>query len=104
MRKLFSILMALCGATMLFAASSTGVRHQQPPRVPVIMAQFADVPFKAASTAASFSDFFNGENYSFESATGSVQQYFRENSFGKYVPTFDVLVAEQRAIGSVSSE
>ena len=91
MRKFFSILIALCGCTMLFAASSTGVRHQQPPRVPVILAQYADVKFKEASTVASLGEFFNGTNYTFESATGSVQQYFRENSFGKYVPVFDVI-------------
>ncbi len=91
MRKILSIVMVLCGSTMLFAASSTGGRHQQPPRVPVILAQYSDVQFKQASTAASFSDFFNGDNYTFESATGSVKQYFRDNSFGKYEPSFDVI-------------
>ena len=62
-----------------------------PPRVIVIMAEFTDTHFRDASTASSFSDFFNSANYTYEGATGSVQQYFNDQSFGQYIPVFDVV-------------
>lgn len=91
MKRLYTIIAALVlAATSMFAAS-TNVRHLQPPRVAVVMAQYKDMAFNTASTAASFNEFFNGANYDFEEATGSVQQYFKDQSFGQYVPTFDVI-------------
>ncbi len=91
MKKLFCIFSALCCCLVAVASSNGGVKHLQPPRVPVIMVQFTDVSFNSAGTTASFADFFNGANYTFGGATGSVQQYFRDNSFGKYVPVFDII-------------
>ena len=74
-----------------WASSNGGVAHLQPVRVPVIMAQFTDVQFNSASTTTSWNDFFNSDNYSYDGATGSVKKYFRENSFGQYVPVFDII-------------
>ena len=72
-------------------ATSGGVRHLCPPHVVVIMAQYTDVKFSTNSTSSSFSEFFNATNYTFEGATGSVQQYFKDQSYGQYVPVFDVV-------------
>lgn len=91
MRKTLCIVSALFNCLMAVASSNGSVKHIQPPRVPVIMVQFADVSFNSASTTASFGEFFNGANYTFAGATGSVQQYFSDNSFGQYVPVFDII-------------
>lgn len=75
----------------LLQAASTNVQHLQPPHVAVIMAQYTDIKFQSASTTASFGEFFNAANYTFEGATGSVQQYFKDQSYGQHVPVFDVI-------------
>ena len=75
--------MCIAGVTATYAVC--------PPRVIVIMAQYTDVQFKSESTQASFSDFFNGNAYMFEGATGSVKQYFKDQSYGQYLPVFDVV-------------
>jgi len=83
-----SLLVLTCTA---FASSNSGVRNVQPVRVPVIMVQYQDVQFKAENDEAGFADFFNGTNYSHAGATGSVKKYFADQSFGLYVPEFDVI-------------
>lgn len=91
MKKKLCIIVAIVSSLTVWASSNGSVKHQQPPRVPVIMVQYTDVQFKSVSTTASFGEFFNAANYTFDGATGSVQQYFYDNSFGKYVPAFDII-------------
>ena len=91
MKRLFTIVATIVLAVTSVFAASTNLRHLQPPRVPVIMAQYSDVKFNTESTVSSFGEFFNAANYDFDGATGSVQQYFKDQSFGQYVPVFDVI-------------
>ena len=91
MRKAILSITALLACVATFASSNGGVRAMQPTRVPVIMAQFSDVQFKAESTVASFGEFFSGADYKYGGATGSVQKYFKDQSFGQYIPQFDVI-------------
>ena len=76
MRKLAFILLLMLCAGMLFASSNGGVRHLQPKRVPVILTNYADVTFKSTDYSA---------------YKASLEQYFAENSFGQYTPTFDFI-------------
>ena len=61
------------------------------PRGLVIMVNFADLAFRSFNTQAAFDEMHNGENYTYGGATGSVREYFRYQSTGHYVPTFDVV-------------
>lgn len=76
MRKLGFIVSLFVCASMAFASSNGGVRHLQPNRVPVILANYTDVTF-------------NNTNYS--AYISSLQQYWADNSFGQYTPSFDVI-------------
>ena len=59
------------------------------PRIPVILVGFSDKAF--TKTAAQFNSFFNTSGYSENNAIGSVWDYYNENSFGQFTPTFEVL-------------
>ena len=61
------------------------------PRGLIILAAFSDREFRAANTLEAFRDMFDGENYSFNGATGSARKYFEDQSFGAYKPVFDVV-------------
>ena len=76
MRKLGTIVSLLMVASMAFASSNGGVRRLQPNRVPVILANYTDVTFKSTDYSAYIS---------------SLQQYWADNSFGQYTPSFEVL-------------
>lgn len=54
----------------------------------VILVEFADVKFK--KTAADFSAMLNQTGYDANGATGSVKDYYVDNSMGKFEPQFDV--------------
>ena len=91
MKKFLLICSALFIAyTSAMNAATSGARVY-PEKVLVVLAQFSDVPFDEASTKEAFSDFFNGANYNYGGATGSIQQYFSDQSYGQYVPQFDVV-------------
>lgn len=65
--------------------------HNMAPRGLVILVNFSDVSFKAANNQAAFNDLMNSTNYTHNSASGSVREYFRAQSNGAYVPDFDVV-------------
>ena len=65
--------------------------HNMAPRGLVILVNFSDVSFKAANNQAAFNDLMNSTNYTHNSASGSVREYFRAQSNGTYVPDFDVV-------------
>ncbi|MBQ7632480.1 MAG: M6 family metalloprotease domain-containing protein [Paludibacteraceae bacterium] len=60
------------------------------PKGLVILVQFQDVSFKAANNATAFDNMLNQEGYSTGGATGSAVDYFKAQSNGAYVPSFDV--------------
>lgn len=59
------------------------------PRILVIMANFTD--YKILSTKAEVDSMFNGLNWTKDGATGSVRQYFHDQSMGAYNPQFDIV-------------
>ena len=75
--KRYELILSLLALTcMAFASSNGGVRHVQPKRVPVILTNYADVKF---------------QNTDYAAYKSSLEQYFADNSFGKYMPTFDII-------------
>lgn len=62
-----------------------GERH-----IPVILIQFKDVKFKLSAVQEKFTALLNEHGYSDNGGTGSVQDYFLDNSGGAFKPVFDV--------------
>ena len=62
-----------------------GERH-----IPVILAAFSDVAFTVQSPAEKFDNLLNQEGYSYDGATGSVRDFYVDNSRGAFTPVFDV--------------
>ena len=58
--------------------------------IPVFLVQFQDVRFSLSNPAQKFNDMLNKEGYSEYNASGSVRDYFLDNSHGEYQPVFDV--------------
>lgn len=75
----------------IIEASQAGIPLNIAPRGLVILAAFSDRDFRAANTLDAFKDMFDGDDYSFNGATGSARQYFEDQSFGAYKPVFDVV-------------
>lgn len=61
--------------------------------IPVIMVQYADTKFQETTTIEKLTRFFNEEGYKEDSSyeRGSVRDYFKAQSRGMFVPTFDVV-------------
>lgn len=70
------------------AASETGIDRTLSPRGPVILVNFADTKF--SSTNAQMTEWAMGSNYSYNGATGSIHQYFKDVSYGEYDLQLDV--------------
>ena len=62
-----------------------GERH-----IPVLLVAFKDVDFKLDEPNKRFSDMLNQNGYSASGATGSVQDYYLDNSHDVFKPVFDV--------------
>ena len=62
-----------------------GTRH-----IPVLMVEFDDVHFTVSDPKGMFDDLLNQEGYSYGGATGSVRDYFVDNSHGQFTPVFDI--------------
>ena len=76
MKRFSFILTLIVCASLAFASSNGGVRHLQPNRVPVILANYTDVTFK---------------NTDYSEYISSLQQYWSDNSFGQYTPAFEIV-------------
>lgn len=82
----------------LRAQSAPGLRttHNDNPithgehHIPVLLVEFSDLSFSISDPAAQFDALLNQKGYSANGATGSVQDYYVDNSGGEYVPVFDV--------------
>lgn len=57
----------------------------------VILVQFSDVKFKSSDPKAQFESYLNEDGYNVNGNLGSVKEYFRENSSGKFVPNYEVV-------------
>lgn len=62
-----------------------GERH-----IPVILIEFQDREFLSSSVADDFSNLLNQRGYSYNGGTGSVRDYYEDNSNGLFKPIFDV--------------
>ena len=62
-----------------------GERH-----IPVFLIEFQDKAFTISNPQASFSNLLNQRGYSYNGATGSVKDYYEENSHNQFRPVFDV--------------
>ena len=60
------------------------LERQTPPRVLVILTEFKNKSFREENGKQVWEQFFSGENV-------SVKRYFSDQSFGNYVPEFDVV-------------
>lgn len=58
-------------------------------KILVLMAAFSDVPF-SSGTKSAFEELLNSKDYTANGATGSVWQYFHDNSGGSFDPKFVV--------------
>lgn len=59
-------------------------------RIPVILVEFQDSRFTIDDPKASFDALLNEKGYSYNGATGSVHDFYEENSHGLYDPVFEV--------------
>ena len=60
--------------------------------IPVVMVQFSDKQFKSTTTVEKMTRYYNEEGYHDETGSvGSVRDYFKAQSGGQFVPTFDVV-------------
>lgn len=66
---------------------ATGVDRLLAPRGPVILVNFTDTMF--THTKEQIIEWATAEDYTQDGATGSILQYFRDNSFGQYCPQLD---------------
>lgn len=57
----------------------------------VILAQFQDTKFNEKSTPEQFDELFNEEGNDYMGGIGSARDYFMDQSFGLFEPTFDVV-------------
>ena len=70
------------------AKAETGTGRLLAPRGAVILVSFSDLDFEA--TNAEMTEWAMGENYTYNGATGSVHQYFFDQSWGQYDLQLDV--------------
>lgn len=61
------------------------------PRGLVILVNFSDSKFANANNQAAMNELMNSDNYTHNGATGSVRQFFSDQSDGQYIPDFDVI-------------
>lgn len=61
------------------------------PRGLVILVNFSDSKFANANNQAAMNELMNSDNYAYDGATGSVRQFFSDQSDGQYTPEFDVI-------------
>ena len=70
-------------------ASSYALTHGER-HIPVILAAFKDQAFTVSSPASKFDALLNTAGYSYNGATGSVKDFYMENSGDAFTPVFDV--------------
>lgn len=76
---------ATAGAWSPWTDLTLGERH-----IPVLLVEFADKPFSVPDPVVWFDRLLNEKGYRENGATGSVQDYYVDNSQGRFTPVFDV--------------
>ncbi|MBQ0119162.1 MAG: M6 family metalloprotease domain-containing protein [Bacteroidales bacterium] len=61
------------------------------PKGLVILVEFADKKFQSSNPPTAIDSLMNGTDYHYDGATGSVRQYFTDQSLGQYTPHFEVV-------------
>ena len=61
------------------------------PRGLVILVNFNNSKFAKTNNQAAMNELMNSDNYTYNGATGSVRQFFSDQSDGQYIPDFDVI-------------
>lgn len=79
------------GAPMRKIAQATSNDEVKKVRGMVILAEFQDVKFSENGTKENISALMNEEGNDYMGGIGSARDYFLDQSFGKFDPTFDVL-------------
>ena len=75
-------------------SASGSVQSIGAPTIPVIMVEFADKKFAEGTTPEKLTRLFNEKGYADEPmAAGSVKDFFETQSFGLFVPSFDVVAS-----------
>lgn len=57
----------------------------------VILAEYSDISFSASTGKEAFENLLNQPGYNYKGATGSVSDYYRDQSYGLFTPEFDVV-------------
>ena len=79
------------------ATSRHAIAPQRAPRINLaprgllILVNFSDITFNERNNQLAFDSLANGENYTYNGATGSCKSYFEVQSNGQYSPEFDVI-------------
>ena len=82
--------MRRAASRMRAAAAQASSLTQGTHRIPVILVAFKDTGFSIEDPAAAFDALLNEADYSANGGTGSVRDFYVENSHGQYTPVFDV--------------
>lgn len=69
---------------------SSYVSHTGSPDVLVVLVQFKDVKFTVSNPATYFNNWLNQADYTTDGNSGSVRDYFKAQSMGKFTPNFKV--------------
>jgi len=72
------------------AAAKASSLTQGTHRIPVILVEFQDVRFSVDNPQQAFDNLLNQDGYSANGGTGSLHDYYYENSSGAYDPVFEV--------------
>jgi len=57
----------------------------------VLLVEFSNRSFTEGYDNTLFNDLVNGDNFNYDGATGSIRQYFMDQSYGQFQPEFDVV-------------
>ncbi len=72
-------------------ASSDAISINLAPRGLVILANFSDKKMESGNTQAVFDEMLNADTYTFNGSHSSARQYFKDQSYGQYIPDFDIV-------------
>ena len=71
--------------------SATGSLSHGEKHFLVLLIEFSDLRFTVGDAGSAFDDLLNSDHYDYGNATGSVKEYFTDQSHSKFTPVFDVV-------------
>lgn len=75
----------------MYSAQPNKVIREGEPHFLILLIEFTDIRFTVPDPQTAFSNLLNEKGYSANGATGSVKDYYLDNSCGKFDPVFDVV-------------